>query len=98
MIISAKTISIGSKGTINSNAGGDSADFKPAFLNNFPALGDGQYGYVWDPNTAQYKLQYSGSWLYHYNTGVGFDCNAYVPYSAWERTGGAGIALGYKLD
>ena len=100
MIIAARNIIIGRDGTINSDAVRNSGWVKPSFLNNYPCVARGQYGYVWNPASMTYEWNtvYSDYSTYYYNTGVDANCDASVGYAAHNFVGGAGIALGYKVS
>lgn len=107
MVIAAKTINIGSAGTINSDAvSGQGHKF--AYLNNLPMLstgGDGsgwdptQTGMRWDPTLEAYAIGPALGNTYYYDDGTGNGVPNQVAYGhSGNMCGGAGMAIGFKVD
>ena len=78
--------------------------YKFSLLNNLPQLnigsngGPSQEGYLWDNLNKTYKYGYNNTYAYYYDDGTGHGvCNQAVGGVANSISGGAGIALGFKV-
>lgn len=78
---------------------GSGSNFKPSFLNNYPAMSGGQWGYHWDYNNKRYvgDTNHNGTYYFDDGSGLGTPTAFVSGYSLSEGCGGAGLAIGYKI-